>query len=372
MARYWLSFVGFGNRVADVTLYNSPGSGQYKYGWWGTLPLVSGTLRSVKVYIDSPSGSPSLDWAIYSSVPANGVPSGTPAASGTITGIASAGWYELTSNANMTVTRGQPFMIWFGCTAGTSLVIKSSPFSAYDTIFGLSPAGTWWLSADGSSWSAGPSYTHYATAQLEYSVETNSTTEWFGAPLASVPTSSSNLNSSSMIIGQSYQLPYPIRIEGVAFWLSQNGPPLGLLRCELRSIDTTTWEPDMSAAGLIDFHEQEYSWQTHGTFDHSKLAVLFPESRQVQNFAVLLRWARYDAGSIRMLLSHPASTSVLSRYGVNTVMRYIESSNGGSSWTVSNSRASMIRFFGYPYQFSSGSGGGQPILPPMPLVQTFM
>jgi len=251
MPRNWLDVTGFGNRSLDVTLYNSPGSGQYKYGWWGTMPVVSGTLRAVRVYIASPSGSPTLEWAIYSSVPANGVPSGTPAASGSITGIASAGWYELTSNANMSVTRGQPFMIRFGCTAGTSLVIKGAPSAAYGSIFGLTPAGTWWLSAGGSTWSAGAGGAHYINPQLEFSIETGSTTEWFGAPLTNVLTTTSGMNSTNIISGQSYQLPSPIRIEGVAFAVYPTGPPLGLLRCELRSINTSNWQPDMSAANWL-------------------------------------------------------------------------------------------------------------------------
>ena len=74
MPRNWLHVTGFGNRNPDVTLYNSPGTNQYKYGWWGTLPVVSGTLRTVRVYIHSPSGNPTLEWAIYPSVPADGCP----------------------------------------------------------------------------------------------------------------------------------------------------------------------------------------------------------------------------------------------------------------------------------------------------------
>jgi len=368
MARNWLHIVGFGNRTIDTQLYNSPGAGQYKYGWWGTLPVVSGTLRSVRVYITNPSGSPTLEWAIYPSVPANGVPSGTPAASGTITGITAAGWYVLTTDANMSVTRGQPFMIRFGCTGGTSFAIKGAPS---ESIFGLTPAGTWWLSADGSSWSAGPSSTYYVNPQLEFSVDTGSTTEWFGAPLTSTPTTSSGLNSSGMILGQSYQLPAPIRIEGVGFNVYPSGPPLGLLRCELRSIDTSTWQPDMSAGGLIDYHEQEFSWQTYGGIDNSKLVALFPEPRQVQNFAVLLRWSRYDSGSIQLRISNPFDSAALSRYGVTSVMRSVQSTDGGTTWTVYTDRVAVIRFFGDPYQVGGGSGG-QSVIPPMPLVQTFM
>jgi hypothetical protein len=370
MARNWLHIVGFGNRNPDVTLYNSPGTNQYKYGWWGTLPLVSGTLRTVRVYINNPSGNPTLEWAIYPSVPANGVPSGSPAASGTITGISAAGWYELTSNANMSVTRGQPFMIRFGCTAGTSLAIKGAPTAAYESIFGLTPAGTWWLSADGSTWSAGAGGAHYINPQLEFSIETGSTTEWFGAPLTNVLPTASGMNSTNIIIGQSYQLPSPIRIEGVAFWVYPTGPPLGLLRCELRSINTSTWQPDMSAAGLIDYHEQEYSWQSVNGSDNPKLVALFSEPRQVQNFAVLLRWARYDSGAIQLRVSWPPDATALSRHGVNSVMRYVESDNGGSSWTVYNDRVAPIRFLGDPYQVGGAGSGVQ--LPPMPLVQTFM
>ena len=368
MPRNWLHVTGFGNRVENVTLYNSPGTNQYKYGWWGTMPVVSGTLRSVRVFVTNPSGSPTLEWAIYSSVPANGVPSGSPAASGTITGISAAGWYELTSNANMSVTRGQPFMIRFGCTAGTSLAIRGAP--SLESIFGLTPAGTWWLSANGTTWSAGPSYTHHVNPLLEFSIETSSSTEWFGIPLDGGLGAHTDLNSTDMIFGQSYQLPSPIRIEGVAFWVHSYGPPLGLLRCELRSINTSTWQPDMSSAGLIDYHEQEFSWQTHHGTDNTKLAALFPEPRQVQNFAVLLRWTRYDSGSISFRVSWPADAATLSRYGVNSVMRAIESSNGGTTWTVRDDRVAVIRFLGDPYQVGGAGSGVQ--LPPMPLVQTFM
>jgi len=370
MARNWLHIVGFGNRNPEVTLYNSPGTNQYKYGWWGTMPVVSGTLRSVRVFVTNPSGSPTLEWAIYSSVPANGVPSGSPAASGTITGISAAGWYELTSNANMSVTRGQPFMILFGCTAGTSLAIRGAPNIGYESVFGLTPAGTWWLSANGSSWSAGPYNTHYLNPLLEFSVESGSTTEWFGIPLNQVPTTPLTMNSTSIIVGQSYQLPAPIRIEGVAFWVYSYGPPLGLLRCELRSINTSTWQPDMSAAGLIDYHEQEHSWQSAHDVDNPKLVALFSEPRQVQNFAVLLRWARYDSGAILLRVSNPADATALSRYGVNSVMRYVESFNGGSSWTARDDRVAVIPFLGDPYQVGGAGSGVQ--LPPMPLVQTFM
>ena len=370
MARNWLHIVGFGNRNPDVTLYNSPGTNQYKYGWWGTMPVVSGTLRSVRVFVTNPSGSPTLEWAIYSSVPANGVPSGTPAASGSITGIASAGWYELTSNANMSVTRGQPFMIRFGCTAGTSLAIKGAAHPAYESIFGLTPAGTWWLSAGGSTWSAGAGGAHYINPQLEFSIETGSTTEWFGAPLTSTAAIGAGMNSTSVIVGQSYQLPSPIRIEGAAFWVYPAGPPLGLLRCELRTINMSTWQPDMSANGLIDYHEQEFSWQTFSGQDNTKLVALLPEPRQVQNFAVLLRWARRDSGSIELRVSWPPDATALSRHGVNSVMRYVESFNGGSSWTVRDDRVAVIRFLGDPYQVGGAGSGVQ--LPPMPLVQTFM
>ena len=358
MARNWLHIVGFGNRNPDVTLYNSPGSGQYKYGWWGTLPLVSGTLRTVRVYINNPSGNPTLEWAIYPSVPANGVPSGTPAASGTITGISAANWYELTSNANMSVTRGQPFMIRFGCTAGTSLVIRGAATTGYESIFGLTPAGTWWLSANGTTWSAGPSNTHLVNPLLEFSIETSSSTEWFGLPLNQVPTTFVTLNSTSIIAGQSYQLPYPIRIEGAAFWVYPSGPPLGLLRSELRSINTSNWQPDMTAAGLIDYHEQEYSWQSVNDRDNTKLVALFPEPRQVQNFAVLLRWARYDSGSIELRVSWPPDAPALSRYGVSSVMRPISSNDGGSTWTVRDNRAALIRFLGDPYQVGGAGSGG--------------
>jgi len=370
MARNWLHIVGFMNRNPDVTLYNSPGSGQYKYGWWGTMPVVSGTLRTVRVYIHSPSGNPTLEWATYPSVPANGVPSGTPAASGTITGISAANWYELTSNANMSVTRGQPFMIRFGCTAGTSLVIRGAATTGYESIFGLTPAGTWWLSANGTTWSAGPSNTYYVNPLLEFSIETSSSTEWFGLPLALGPATYTNMNSTNVIAGQSYQLPYPIRIEGVAFTLYTTGPPLGLLRCELRSINTSTWQPDMSAAGLIDYHEQEYSWQSVNGSDNPKLVALFSEPRQVQNFAVLLRWARYDSGRFEFRVSLPYDATALSRHGVNSVMRYVESFNDGSSWTVRDDRVALIRFLGDPYQVGGAGSGVQ--LPPMPLVQTFM
>jgi len=370
MARNWLHIVGFGNRNPDVTLYNSPGTNQYKYGWWGTMPVVSGTLRSVRVFVTNPSGSPTLEWAIYSSVPANGVPSGSPAASGTITGISAANWYELTSNANMSVTRGQPFMIRFGCTAGTSLAISGAANIGYESVFGLTPAGTWWLSANGTTWSAGPSNTHYVNPLLEFSIETGSTTEWFGLPLTQRPATYTNIHSTNVIAGQSYQLPYPIRIEGVAFWVYPTGPPLGLLRCELRSINTSTWQPDMSAAGLIDYHEQEYSWQTFNDSDNTKLVALFSEPRQVQNFAVLLRSARYDSGAIQLRVSYPYDATALSRHGVNSVMRYVESSNGGSSWTVRDDRVALIRFLGDPYQVGGAGSGVQ--LPPMPLVQTFM
>jgi hypothetical protein len=362
MARNWLHVVGFGNRLVDVSLYNSPGTNQFKYGWWGTLPVISGTLRSVRVYINSPSGNPTLEWAIYSSVPANGVPSGTPAASGSITGITSAGWYELSSNVGMSVTRGEPFMIRFGCTAGTSLVIKAAPNVVYESMFGLTPAGTWWLSADGNTWSAGAGSAYYINPQLEFSIESGSTTEWFGAPLTSGFVTTTGMNSTSIVFGQSYQLPAPIRIEGVAFAAYPSGPPLGLLRCELRAIDTTTWQPNMSAAGLIDYHEQEISWQTYNGIDNSKLVALFPEPRQVQDFAILLRWARYDAGSIGLRVSSPNDASTLSRYGVNAVMRQIESSNGGTTWTVRDDRIALIRFLGDPYQVGS-SGGSVGIVP---------
>jgi hypothetical protein len=355
MARNRLHVVGFANRLVDVTLYNSPGSGQFKYGWWGTLPVISGTLRTVRVFIASPAGSPTLDWAIYPSVPSNGVPSGTPAASGTITGITSAGWYELTSNANMSVTRGQPFMIRFGCTAGTSLMIRTASNAHYETIFGLAPAGTWWLSADGSSWSAGVASSYFVNPLLEFSIQSGSTTEWFGIPLTSTPTTSSNMNSTSIILGQAYQLPAPILIEGAAFHVYPSGPPLGLLRCELRAIDSSTWQPDMSSAGLIDYHEQEISWQTFNGIDNTKLISLFPEPIQVQNFAILLRWARRDAGGLQMRVSNPADEPALSRYGVNSVMRQIDSSNGGTTWTVRDDRAAIVRFLGDPYQLS-GSG----------------
>ena len=358
MARNWLHVVGFGNRLVDVTLYNSPGTNQYKYGWWGTLPVVSGTLRTVRVFVTNPSGSPTLEWAIYSSVPANGVPSGTPAASGSITGIASAGWYDLTTNADMTVTRGQPFMIRFGCTAGTSLVIRGAPNIGYESIFGLTPAGSWWLSANGTTWSAGAGNTHYVNPQLEFSIETTSSTEWFGLPLTSTMIVPPGLNSTNVIAGQSYQLPNPIRIEGAAFWVYPSGPPLGLLRCELRTINTSTWQPDMSANGLIDYHEQEFSWQTYTDSDNTRLVALFPEPRQVQNFAILLRWARRDSGSIAFRVSNPADATALSRYGVNSVMRYVESFNGGSSWTVRDDRVAVIRFLGDPYQVDGAGSGG--------------
>ena len=370
MPRNWLHVTGFGNRQVDVTLYNSPGTNQYKYGWWGTLPVVSGTLRTVRVYINNPSGNPTLEWAIYPSVPANGVPSGTPAASGTITGISAAGWYELTSNANMSVTRGQPFMIRFGCTAGTSLAIRGAANIGYESVFGLTPAGTLWLSADGSTWSAGAGGAYYINPQLEFSIETGSTTEWFGIPLDGGLGVHTCLNSTYMIFGQSYQLPYPIRFEGAAFWVYPAGPPLGLLRCELRTINTSTWEPDMSSAGLIDYHEQEISWQTYQGIDNTKLVALLPEPVQAQNFAILLRWARYDSGSIAFRVSPPADATALSRHGVNSVIRYVESSNGGSSWTVYNDRVALIRFLGDPYQVGGAGSGVQ--LPPMPLVQTFM
>jgi hypothetical protein len=270
----------------------------------------------------------------------------------------------------MSVTRGQPFMVRFGCTAGTSLAIKGAPNTTYEFVFGLTPAGTWWLSADGSSWSAGPGSTYYVNPQLEFSIESGSTTEWFGAPLTESNWRTPAIDSTSKIAGQSYQLPYPIRIEGVAFYVALPVRPLGLLRCELRSIDKSTWRPDMSSAGLIDYHEQEIAWQTYGGVDNWKLIALFSEPRLVQDFAILLRWARYDSGSVAIWRTFPYDASILSRYGVNSVMRQIESSNGGSSWTVYNDRVAMVRFIGDPYQV--GSTGGQPLLPPMPLVQTFM
>jgi hypothetical protein len=253
-------------------------------------------------------------------------------------------------------------MIRFGCTAGTSLAIRGASSAAYESIFGLTPAGTWWLSADGNTWSAGPSSTYYVSLQLEFSIESGSTTEWFGAPLASTLTTSSGMGSTSVILGQSYQLPAPVSIEGVAFHVYQSGPPLGLLRCELRSINTSTWQPDMSANGLIDYHEQEISWQTYSGADNFKLVVLFPEPRQVQAFAILLRWARYDSGNLSLRISNPADSAVLERYGVNATMRYIESSNGGNSWTVRDDRAANVRFLGDPYQVSS-SGGSVGIVP---------
>jgi hypothetical protein len=126
----------------------------------------------------------------------------------------------------------------------------------------------------------------------------------------------------------------------------------------------------MSAAGLIDYHEQEYSWQSVNGLDNPKLVALFSEPRQVQNFAVLLRWARYDSGAIAFRLSYPYDATALSRHGVNSVMRYVESDNGGSSWTVYNDRVAPIRFLGDPYQVGGAGSGVQ--LPPMPLVQTFM
>ena len=357
MARNWLHIVGFGNRNPDVTLYNSPGTNQYKYGWWGTMPVVSGTLRTVRVYIHSPSGNPTLEWAVYPSVPANGVPSGMPAASGSITGIASAGWYDLTTNADMTVTRGQPFMIRFGCTAGTSLVIRGAPNIGYESIFGLTPAGSWWLSADGTTWST-TTYAYCVNPLLEFSIQTSSSTEWFGVPLTNTMVAPPGLNSTNMIAGQSYQLPAPIRIEGVALWVYTAGPPLGLLRCELRSINTSNWQPDMTAAGLIDYHEQEYSWQSVNDRDNSKLVALFSEPRQVQNFAVLLRWARYDSGAIALHVSYPYDSTALGRYGVNSVMRPISSNDGGSTWTVRDDRVALIRFLGDPYQVGGAGSGG--------------
>jgi hypothetical protein len=126
----------------------------------------------------------------------------------------------------------------------------------------------------------------------------------------------------------------------------------------------------MSAAGLIDYHEQEYSWQSVNDWDNPKLVALFSEPRQVQNFAVLLRWARYDSGAIQLRVSYPYDATALSRHGVNSVMRYVESSNGGSSWTVRDDRVAVIRFLGDPYQVGGAGSGVQ--LPPMPLVQTFM
>ena len=126
----------------------------------------------------------------------------------------------------------------------------------------------------------------------------------------------------------------------------------------------------MTSAGLIDYHEQEYSWQSVHERDNSKLVALFPEPRQVQNFAVLLRWARYDSGSIALHVSYPFDSTALGRYGVNSVMRPISSNDGGSTWTVRDDRAAVIRFLGDPYQVGGAGSGVQ--LPPMPLVQTFM
>jgi hypothetical protein len=126
----------------------------------------------------------------------------------------------------------------------------------------------------------------------------------------------------------------------------------------------------MTAAGLIDYHEQEYSWQSVNDRDNTKLVALFPEPRQVQNFAVLLRWARHDTGSIHLRGSWLPDATALSRHGVNSVMRYVESFHGGSSWTVYNNRVAVIRFLGDPYQVGGAGSGVQ--LPPMPLVQTFM
>ena len=358
MARNWLHVTGFGNRAQDLTLYNSPGANQYKHAWWGTMPVVTGTLREVRVYITSPSGSPTLDWAIYPSVPANGVPSGTPAASGSIPNIASAGWYTLTTDADMPVTRGQPFMIRFTCSGGTSLVVRAVPSTAYDTVFGLTPAGTYWVSADGTAWSAGGGSTYFVNPQLEFSIQHDGGTEWFGCPLTTNSTASFNMNSTSVVVGQSYQLPYPIRIEGGAFAVYPSGPPLGLLRCELRAINTSTWQPDMSANGLIDYHEAEMAWQTYSGIDNSKLIALFSQPRQVQHFAVLLRWARLDSGSFALRVSYPYDAAALSRYGVTSAVRSLYSNNGGSSWTVYTDRVTPIRFLGDPYQVSSGGGGG--------------
>jgi len=358
MARNWLHIVGFGTRIVDMTLYNSPGANQYKYAWWGTMPVVTGTLREVRVYIASPSGSPTLDWAIYPSVPANGVPSGTPAASGSIPNIASSGWYTLTTNAGMSVTRGQPFMIKYGCTAGTSLMIKGASSALYDSVFGLAPAGTYWVSADGNSWSAGLGSTYYVSPQLEFSIEHDGGTEWFGLPLSSSLVAADSVNSPSVLVGQSYQLPHPIRIEGVVWHVYPSGPPLGLLRCELRAIDPNSWWPDMSTNGLIDYHEAEMAWQTYNGADNVKLLALFSQPRQVQSFAVVLRWSRYDSGSFGLRVSYPYDSAALSRYGVNGVMRNIFSNNGGSSWTVRSDRVARVMFLGDPYQVASGGSGG--------------
>ncbi|MEJ5251922.1 MAG: hypothetical protein WHX60_08550 [Armatimonadota bacterium] len=353
--------IGLFERSQDVYLYNSPGTGQYKYAWHGICPSRTGTLRSFRVYLISPSGSPDLTWKVFPSVPADGQLSGTPAASGVLSGISAVGWVELSSNIGMSVTRGVPFAIEFGCTNGTSIGLKSGGTTATTWLEPGYIAGSWWASTDESTWTSAPNNWYYDTMQFTFEIESNGTTYYYGRPHVASVATDMDLTDTSRIHGQSFQLPYPVLIDGARIQYYPNCTT-NRVRVELRRINTTDWKPDMSSSGLVAATEFEMSYRTKAGID-GDMAVPFDGRYELQNFCILVRLTRYDGYSISA--RRTSTTTSYLAYGSNTwqlftpFVRPVWSTDGGSTWTVYTDRIIRIQ----PFSIGANPDGGFPFPP---------
>lgn len=359
---YWQSGP---HRSSNLTLYNSPGSGQFKWIWHSFLIPHTGILRELGYRIDTVSGSPTLRWTVYDQLPANeNINSLTPIASGDISTFPTP-FATLSSNLGLSVTRGQPIAVKLGCIAGTSFNVQGGANNA--PAFGIcNPGGTVFGSTDDSTYATVGSNHFKHTFTMTMTIEDGDGTYRFMTSFTAGAYAVNNMNSTSTIQAHSFRIGRPIIVSGFGIPVYPVSSPLtlGTLRFELRR-NNSDFTPVMTGSPIA-YREYSAVNFTYAGID-TRIDVLFDDVLISDgNFCLLYYWTTYTQGNIQARFYYTETSYVDAMLG--SVYKELYSSNGGSSWT-SSSRVPPMEIMWRQFADSYSSGGKKII--PAPILGGF-
>lgn len=231
-------------------------------------------LQEFRIRFESPTGSPTLYWAIR---PMNqdGSPDDTTIASGTVSPT-STGWYTLFPGQSHQISPGTYLYLELLITSGTSVRIVGDGLGRGRTL------STNLLIWDGSTLSIAKGCSHWCLLYTDG-------TDWYGNPFTS------NISNTRTRAGTSYRLPKPTRLLGVSMYNWTNIPlDTNLYIVRLWETDPTSWLPTTEITS-----RQVPGWIFWDAAYTGQITTTFGEEYTLQNFAITVERTDLSTFNIR-------------------------------------------------------------------------